>query len=266
MLAALAIALLVSTPAHSDEAWIQTKAPAWTTGACVANSTAAPARPEAGEPDVLVSFVPLQGGWRQMSARSGDLRLEKRVMANGEAVIVLQAGSDTVTVNVTAAAIVVRRGRNEVMLPVNSPDEEQMLAVQQVLAGSRAVRRLRTVAARLEKGNGKDKEGPGRIGIAMTDALIGFLTGDTEAPARFSSRMRAERAARVRPASFAGGEFGCYRKWEAEVLIAWSEYEACLDDFAWWNPIREACTIRYLVWVESAWFEFLGCSAIPLNQ
>lgn len=263
MLSALAIALLVSAPAPSGAAKFQAKAPMWTTGACRADSAPVPARQEAGEPDVLLSFVALPGGWRQMSARSSDLRIEKRVAANGEATILLQAASDTVSVTVTGAAITVRRGTGEVMLSVNSPDEEQMLAVQQVLAGSRAVRRLRTLAGRLE--NGKDKDA-GRMGIAVTDALLGFLTGDTGAPARFASRMRAEREGRLRPAGFAGEDFGCYRKWESEVMTAWIEYEGCLDDFAWWNPLKEACTIRYLVWVESAWFEFLGCSALPLNQ
>jgi hypothetical protein len=145
----------------------------------------------------------------------------------------------------------------------NSPDDESLLAVQQVLAGSAALRQLRSLARDLEE---VVDVRPAVAGVAVTDALLGFLGGDPGAPARLASRMRARREARMRQVALAEEPTGCYQKWEREVMTAWIEYEACQDDFAWWNPLKEACTVRYLVWVESAWFSFIGCSALPINQ
>jgi len=259
MMLALGIAILLSAPRPAAAASPTSKWMALT--GCRAATLAAGAPAQRQRPDLLFSFKPLPDGRRELLVTAGSLEMRKKVAANGETTLRLESSEDSLDVTVTGAALTIARGRARAVLSVNSPDEASLLAVQPVLAGSQALRQLRTLAADLES---VTENGPAGTGIALTDALLGFLAGDPGAPARFASRMKARGEARMRHVLF--GEPGCYPKWEQEVMVAWFEYQSCLDDFAWWNPIKEGCTVRYLVWVESAWFEFLGCSVLPFTQ
>jgi len=261
---AFVILALMSVPSVAAAA---ATAPQWAVPGCQATFRVAAERgPGDQDIDALFSLAPLPDGRREMTVRTGDLDLQKRVAPNGEASLRLQARDDLVVIDISGATVTVTRGRTRVVLSATSPDEASLLAAQQALAGSRAIRRLRTFASELER---SPDLGPAVAGVALADALLGYLSGDTGAPARLAARLKARRDARVRQVRYVQDgemEVGCYRTWEHEVILAWSEYEGCKADFEWWNPIQELCTVRYLLWVESAWFQFLGCSALPFMQ
>lgn len=259
MMLALGITLLLSAPSPAAGAETSSK---WIAAAgCRAITLAKGATVQQRRPDLVFSVAPLADGRGELAARSGSFELRKKVAPNGETTIHLESREDSLVVTMTEGGVTVRRGRARAELSAVSPDEASMLEVQRVLAGSQALRQLRALAADLES---VTDSGPEVVAVTISDAVLGFLAGDAGAPGRFASRMKARRDARMRQVLLR--QEGCYPRWEDEVLYAWSEYQACLDDFEWWNPIKEACTIRYLVWVESAWFQFLKCSALPFNQ
>ncbi|MFB3853667.1 MAG: hypothetical protein ACE148_07565 [Vicinamibacterales bacterium] len=256
---ALGIALLLSAPSPATAAGPRSK---WMAApACRAITGATDATVQQRRPDMVFSLVPLTDGRRELALRAGALELRKKVAPNGATALRLESPEDSLDITISAEAVTVGRGRGSAVLSSASPDEASMLEVQRVLAGSLALRQLRALAADLES---VTDSGPEVAAIALSDAVLGFLAGDAGAPARLASRMKSRREARMRQVLLR--QQGCYPKWEQEVLYAWAEYQACLDDFEWWNPLKEACTIRYLLWVESAWFQFLGCSALPFNQ
>jgi hypothetical protein len=49
------------------------------------------------------------------------------------------------------------------------------------------------------------------------------------------------------------------------VVRAAAQMEQCMGQFGVWNPMRQVCAGVWTLQVESAWFSFLGCSAIPLK-
>jgi len=258
MMLALGIALLLSAPSRAAADEPSSK---WMAAAGCRAITATEATAQRRRPDLVFSVVPLADGRGELAARTGSFELRKRVAPNGDTTIHLGSREDSLDVRITGEGITVRRGRARAELSAISPDEASMLEVQRVLAGSQALRQLRALAADLESVTDSGAE---VAAVTISDAVLGFLAGDAGAPARFASRIKARRDGRMRQVLLR--QDGCYPKWEQEVLYAWVEYQACLDDFEWWNPIKEACTIRYLVWVESSWFSFLKCSALPFAQ
>jgi hypothetical protein len=49
------------------------------------------------------------------------------------------------------------------------------------------------------------------------------------------------------------------------VLQASYQLESCIASFAVYNPLRQVCAAVWILQIESAWFQFLSCSAIPLK-
>ncbi|HET9011666.1 MAG TPA: hypothetical protein VFN38_07600 [Gemmatimonadaceae bacterium] len=67
----------------------------------------------------------------------------------------------------------------------------------------------------------------------------------------------------------------CWGDYTRVLMEAWAEYDKCCYDTAYFNPAnpngsfwnmmmaRQGCRINYVMRAESAWFQFLACSAIP---
>ena len=109
------------------------------------------------------------------------------------------------------------------------------------------------------------EQSPAGAALLLSDALVGLLDGDIGAIERLGRGIAARRAARLRPAHFSNSP-GCFEIYEAEVIRAWIDYQECRNSFAWWNPLKEGCTLRWMLWAESAWFSFIGCSAVPIAR
>jgi hypothetical protein len=201
-------------------------------------------------------------GTAVLEATAGELRVRKVVHPNGHFVLTLQARNDQVTIRADGTVFDVRRGDESATIDPFVTTEERFLDVKKLLAGSRAVRAFRGIAASLA---GASELTPGGTALVASDALVGYLDGDVGAVERLGRRFLDRRAAQLRSVNLLRGP-GCYEIYEAEVIRAWSDYLECRDSFAWWNPLKEGCTLRWMLWAESSWFSFLSCSAFPFAR
>ncbi len=189
-------------------------------------------------------------------ATVGDLEVTNTVAPTGAFTISLVRGEDTVLIRVGLETVAVTRGTDTIEAGLASAAEEQWLAVQSLLAGSRSVRAMRVLGARIAP---RAERSPGGLALILTDAVVGFVDGDVSAlhrlAERFGRKPAAVRLARDGP--------GCYEKWEAEVLRAWDDYLDCMSLYPQYEFWRDGCSLRWMLWAESAWFAFLKCAGSP---
>jgi len=239
---------------------------------CVATATGA-ATPKLMLPQVqhdartnaTFFFSSIGGGAVRMTVTAADLEVEKIVYPGGRSRIVLQAGSDRVSVTIGVGVVnVERRGAGRLQLDIGRATETEWLQAKALLAGSKAVGLLRALADNLDE---RSLKGAGGAAIVLSDALIGHLDGDVAAVGRLLSKMRASLKARIRPAALSEEEEGgkCWHTYEVAVTHAADDYNACRRMFSWYDPRQAACAFVWSVQAEVAWAELLACSSIPLK-
>ncbi len=197
-------------------------------------------------------------GMAVLDTSVGELAVQKIVGRDGRVQIVARAADETVSLTLAPGTVDLLRGDRSYHLEFGSASDADFLAVKTLLAGSRAVWLFRILAAGLDPATLKT---PAGIGTLLTDAVLGLLDGDVAAVDRLGQYFEKARKGRLRRAMVEG----CYETYEAEVVRAWGSYVDCKMDFAMWNPLRQACTARWMLWAESAWFSFLSCSAMPIR-
>jgi hypothetical protein len=189
-------------------------------------------------------------------AVSGDLEVMKKVWPSGAYAIRLRRDDDTVEIRADRNGVSVnRRGQSLTVVP-GITREEELLAVRELLAGSRSVRAMRMLGAALASGAVRS---PGALGLALTDAIVGVLDGDVMAVERLAERLGGRSTA----VALVSSQGGCYETWESEVIRAWSDYDSCVSAYPTFAPWRDACSLRWVLWAESAWFSFLKCAGSP---
>jgi hypothetical protein len=96
------------------------------------------------------------------------------------------------------------------------------------------------------------------------DAIVGWLQGDAHARAQIAPIARIVDD-RTRSLRFVRAD--CWYAYEQELGGAWNDYASCFAGasglFATW--IQDACGAEWTIRVEGYWFEYLGCSTIPLR-
>ena len=189
-------------------------------------------------------------------ASAGDLAVTKTIEPSGRSTFRLRRGSDVVQVVGDRTGVEIARNGRSLRLEPGTADEDEFLAVKTLLAGSRSVRAFRVLAA----GIGPVVERtPGGMALTVSDALIGLLDGDVTAVHRLAQRL-----ARVRTGvRLVRRDQGCYEAYEAEIMRAWSDYGDCAETFWYISAWRDACGLRWALWVESAWFAFIKCALSP---
>jgi hypothetical protein len=130
--------------------------------------------------------------------------------------------------------------------------------VQQVLAGSRAMRAFRSLRRRLTPDSLASAPG---VSIDLLDGLLGVIHGD---PSVYDRRDPAASGRFSRVSFRLGGS--CYGEYESEVVAAWDDFAQCVDDVKWFPGLQELCAMTWLLRVESSWFRFIACSSIPLKE
>ncbi len=203
------------------------------------------------------------GGVR-IQLQTDVLQMEKTVYPDGHFEMQMQAGDDRVAVAFGIGGLDVVRGNRTTHVDIGQAADEDWLQVRLLLAGSKALRLFRMLAFSLDPATLKK---PGGASVQTSDALLGFLDGDLGAVARLGERMRAARSARIRQVSLVEDEGAnpCYDKYVAMVVAAADDYSACRKTFSWYNPWQAACVAAWTLQAESAWFQFLACSAIPIK-
>ncbi|MGE5357866.1 MAG: hypothetical protein ACM3NQ_02540 [Bacteroidales bacterium] len=238
-----------------------------------AGRTGAPNTPAASlshyDSRVQASFVTRFDAERRghLTVKSQDLQVEKAVAPDGSFTLILQAGDDRVVASLQKAGLDVSRNGSARHLEFGQAADDEFLAVQSLLAGSKAVRMHHIVAANLEE---RTLTTPGGAATLLSDVFLGLLGGDVAAIDRFGREL-ARRRQRSSPAIVRArwgredGPDSCYVRWENEVMAAWYQYVACKVDYLPFNPLQEICNLRYYMRTECAWFELLSCCAIPIR-
>ena len=187
----------------------------------------------------------------QIEGRGGDLTLHKTVRQNGSFRLELETPRDQVTIAFANQSIDVARGNRTLTFIPQAATEEDLAAMQGLLAGSPAIRLSRVAASAVEA---SEDDSPEAIAVLLSDGFIGMLAGDPGAPSRVARHLTRHVRAGIRKVAV-----DCYGEYEQQVWNAWLDYEACLESIAVWDPIRWGCSLRYLVMAESYWFQFISC-------
>jgi hypothetical protein len=165
----------------------------------------------------------------------------------------LETPGDKVTIGLTEHSVVIVRNKRRLALSVSSGTIRELDNVGALLGSSQAVRLARAAAAAVQEA--EDDSGSS-ASLVIADALVGLLTGDVGAPGRAARYL--SRRARTGIRQIATND--CYRLWEGRVLTASYEWESCARAFSVWNPTKNLCAFRWVIQVESYWFNFLSCS------
>lgn len=210
-----------------------------------------------------LSLVTHGNGAVALNVDTGSLTITKLVTPAGTFDLRLATNRDTVRVMVSKTRLTVTRGGKKAVLDTDAVDDLAIQRLQLVLAGSGAVRQFRQIYASMSDSTRRRPEG---AALGIVEAVLGWLQGDVNAVGRVIPPTGEAGAPSLSAFSAEDEkELSCYKKWEAEVTDAWSEYEECVLSFEWWNPAREVCAFLWVIRVESAWFSMIGCSAIPIK-
>ena len=196
-------------------------------------------------------------GALQTSLTWSDLDVRKVVQSNGDFSLRLAGRHDILVMERTGERLRVMRNGQTAVLLLNQSDEDGLDQVQQVLAGSRAMRAFRSLRSRLTAESLASAPG---VSIDLVDVILGILHGDPGVYDRRDPRT----AGRFSRASLAG-DASCFPEYESDVTAAWDDFAQCCDDVKWFPGLQELCAITWLLKVESSWFRFIACSSIPLR-
>jgi hypothetical protein len=193
----------------------------------------------------------------QTSLTWSDLDVRKVVQSNGDFHLRLAGRHDLLVMMRTDERLRVTRNGQTAVLQLNQSDEDGLDQVQQVLAGSRAMRAFRSLRSRLAADSLASAPG---VSIDLVDGLLGILNGDPGVYDRRDPRS-GDRLSRV---SLAPNR-PCYPEYESGVIAAWGDFGQCIDDVRWYPGLQELCAMTWVLKAESAWFQFIACSSIPLR-
>ena len=204
----------------------------------------------------------LPSGALQFDIDGGSMAVRKTLHPNGDFELALRGEGDQLTVVRRGEQVRVSRRNRSVDLGTESLGEADLDQLQQVMAGSTAIRRFRAMKSMLAPATRCTAPG---AAVDIIDMLIGVLKGESPVPPPAATAPNAT----VVPYMNVEAEFGgpsCYDTWEAEVVSAWSSYVGCINSFPWYNAYREVCAFAWVLRAESAWFTFIGCSSLPIKQ
>lgn len=246
---------------------VATTATATEVAAAPVGKTLRPVRLVQDLPDLgLSSGVTMEtDGGLVVTATAGDLTVRKQVYADGRFVVrVATRGDDRLLISGAADGMRVSYGSAGVISLQADRDGDYEIRAGRVrgwLARSAAVQRFRQINEALEQ---QDAISPEALSLRVTGALLAELLGDPGAAQRLGRSITARLGQRVRKAQ-AGHTPSCWGIYERLVVAAADALQSCLASFAVYNPMRQACSLVWVLQVESAWFQFLSCSSFPMK-
>lgn len=222
--------------------------------------TATSARQVSGRAELglAVSVSSTADGAMLLSATAGDLAFRKVVYADGRYQAQIEQGRDRIAFAGSQGRLVVTYGSRSLAL-TDDQDSQQPARVRALIVSSPALRQFRRLTAELEA---TGDVSPEILGLRVTGAVVNEIDGDEGAVRRLSRELRAKFAGNVKRVRLRAS---CYDSYQALVVQAANQMEQCMGQFSVWNPMRQVCAGVWTLQVESAWFSFLSCSAIPLK-
>jgi hypothetical protein len=197
------------------------------------------------------------GGALQVSVSGPDFEFRKVTQTTGDYQARLRSRQDVVVLARTGDRLRVTHAGRTAVVNMGHVVESDLDDAQQVLAGSRAVRAFRSMHARLSE-DALDSA-PG-LSLETVDALLGVLQGETS---MFTNRHQRP-AGRVAHTAFEPRR-SCFEEYVGEVVVAWGDLSSCVNDLMLIPGGPEVCAFVWAIRVESAWFQFVGCSSFPLK-
>ncbi len=224
----------------------------------VVRARAAQAVPDLG---LTISVSSDNDGSVVLAATAGDLSVHKRVYVDGTYAVRIRRGSDEVVISATPGRTRVAAGGavDELRSDAGRSFEARARRVRESLARSEAIQRFRQIAAALDD---LEEATPEALGLRITGAVVAELAGDPAAARRLSRAMAGRHGANLRAVQTGPT---CYDRYQAIVVTAARQLETCLGSFNPFNPVRNMCVFVWTLQVESAWFQFLACSSVPLR-
>jgi hypothetical protein len=193
-----------------------------------------------------------------LSASAGDLSFRKVVYADGRYQAQIEQGRDRIAFAGSEGQLVVTYGSRSLTLSADQ-DDQQPARVRALIVSSPALRQFRRLVAQLEATGDVTAE---VLGLRVTGAIVSEVDGDEGAVRRLSRELRSKFTANIKRVRLRAS---CYDAYQALVVQAAAQMEQCVGQFSVWNPMRQVCAGVWTLQVESAWFSFLSCSAIPLK-
>ena len=198
-----------------------------------------------------------------VSAQAAGLTIDKRVYSDGRFDVRIALGAeDRVVIAADADGISVSAAGERTLRvnpAVDDGHEETGRRVRGWLAASGAVARFRQLVDALDRRGARDPEA---LSLRATGALVAELLGDPGAARRFGQSVAGGGGALRKVQQYTQS---CWDVYQRLVLQASYQLESCIASFAVYNPLRQVCAAVWILQVESAWFQFLSCSAIPLK-
>src|SRR5262249_31070778 len=99
------------------------------------------------------------------------------------------------------------------------------------------------------------------LSLRVTGAIVSQVDGDDGAVRRLGRELRSKFGSNMKRVRL---RESCWDSYQALVVRAAGQMEQCMGQFGVANPMRQLCAFVWTLQVESAWFSFLGCSAIPV--
>ena len=195
-----------------------------------------------------------------LSIDSGELHVEKAVSADGSSVLTLRAGADELRLELSQDRADVSSPEGKASVGPDASDENGPRSVRMALARSRAVQLFRVLATQV---GAAARKKPFDEAVTLSGAVIGQLAGDPGALRGFAQRYRSTKAG-LRPAGLRRIS-DCWGQYEQFLLWAYDQYAICLTQGLWRINYVSYCDFQYTMRAESAWFQFLACSAFPIT-
>jgi len=211
---------------------------------------------------LTISVASDNDGSLVLAATAGDLTVHKRVFADGTYAVRIRRGpADEVVISAAPGRTRVVAGGTvaDLRSDAGASFERHARRVRESMARSEAIQRFRQLAAALDD---LDEASPEALGLRITGAVVSELAGDPGAARRLSRAILARYGVRVRTVQTGST---CYDRYQAIVTTAARQLDSCLGGFNPFNPMRNLCVFVWTLQVESAWFQFLACSSVPLR-
>jgi hypothetical protein len=215
------------------------------------------------------STVDEQGNIR-ITAKVGDLTLEKAVASSGDATLRLVLGKDVVSVAMNHGGYLVERGKKTARFDPQTGKPEDTDAIRALLLGSPAVRTFRRLSAALESREDNDSEGPLFLSTLVDGAIVEMLDGDSGAPERVGKRITRKRRASLQQVSLMPDHLftDCIMNYEMSLISAWDLFYACTETtfslhwLIWWGA-ETFCEFEFFLRSQSYIYQFITCNAYP---
>ena len=225
--------------------------------------TLRPIRSAQAVPDLglTISVTQDDDGSIVLRATSGDLTVHKRVFADGTYAVRIRRGGDDVVISAVPGRTTVRASGivTDLRTEPDASFEGRARRVRESLAKSEAIQRFRQITAALDQSG---EASPEAMALRITGAVVAELSGDPAAARRLSRAILGRYGATLRSVQTGST---CYDRYQAIVSTAARQLDSCLGSFNPFNPMRNLCVFVWTLQVESAWFQFLACSSVPLK-